>query len=191
MKMKVIELLLIGFLGTNAFGQGTILWNESVNGPLSNDGSNPTSLSPLQPGINSVIGTTEVVPAGTVWTIYPDFFTITIPAGWVVTAVNLQVNEPNVWTWIGDTSYANQLAFVTNPSSGDLLAQWGLTSLGSGVYGIDIENHDFQSVTSIASYELDFVLQAVPEPSAFSLWLVGASCFVGLHCWRKFRLKAR
>ncbi len=31
----------------------------------------------------------------------------------------------------------------------------------------------------------------VPEPGDFPLWLAGASCLVGLRCWRKFQFKAR
>jgi hypothetical protein len=131
-KYAKISLLLMASAST-AIGQGTVLWNESVNGELSRDFSNPTTLASLQVGTNSVIGMTENVPTGGNWSSYPDYFTITIPGGVSVSGVYLSINKPNVWTWIGDSTYANQLGWAKNPSSGDLLPQWGLTSIGPGV----------------------------------------------------------
>jgi hypothetical protein len=182
MTTKITLLALL--LTANAHGQGTILWNESVNGPFSGDFAHPTSLSPLQAGTNSIIGMSEVVPVGNNWFGSPDFFTFAIPSDLVVSEVHLQIDKPNVWTWIGEPSYVNQLAFAGSPSTGDLLAQWGISAIGPGAYGMYLANLDQQAVTSIASYRLDFFVQNIPEPSTLSLLLVGAG-FVGFCSWRK------
>src|SRR5689334_22368582 len=101
-------------------GQGVILWDESVNGELSQDFTHPTSLTPLRSGTNSIIGATELIPYGNNWGGYPDDFLLTVPTNVVVTAIYLTVDRPNVWAWIGDASYVNQLGWVRNPSGGDL-----------------------------------------------------------------------
>ena len=49
-----------------------------------------------------------------------------------------------------------------------------------------VENHNAQSLPTVADYRLDFFLEPIPEPNAFSLLLVGAG-FVGLRCWRNKR----
>jgi hypothetical protein len=175
---------------TSALGQGTVLWDESVNGELAQKYTSATPLGALQIGTNSVIGMTEVVPTGPNWAGYPDIFTITVPANTSVSGVYLSVNKPNVWTWIGDATFLNQLALVQSPSSGNLLTQWGLSSIGPGVYGMYLENHDQQSVTSIASYRLDFIAQSIPEPDALALWLSGAAC-AGVCGWRRANRKRR
>src|SRR5713101_2920083 len=132
-KMVVI-LVGLALPGAAALGQGVLLWDESVNGELSQDFTHPTSLTPLLAGTNSVIGATEIIPYGNNWRGYPDDFLVTIPSNLVVTAVYLAVDRPKVWAWIGDPSYSDQLGWTQNPTNGDLLLQWGVGSLGSGVY---------------------------------------------------------
>ena len=184
---RLAEFILVALLlNVNAHGQGTILWDESVNGPLSQDFSTPTSLSPVQAGTNSIIGKTEVVPVGNNWFGSPDFFTFSVPNNLVVSALFLSIDKPNVSAWIGDVSYANQLALAGSPVSGNLLAQWGLTSIGAGTYGMYMDNHDQQAVTSIASYRLDLFTQAIPEPGTLSLALVGLGV-VGIRRWKRIR----
>jgi len=172
-----------------AYSQGTILWNESVNGPFSESSSTPTILGQLQFGTNSIIGTTEVEPTGPSWSAHPDFFAFSVPSNLAVSAVYLQVNKQNVWAWVGDPAFLNELGFVVNPSSGELLSQWSLNAVGQGTYGMYMSNHDLQPVTSVANYRLDFWV--VPEPSALQLSLMGAGGLVGLRFWGRLRLETK
>ena len=172
------SLLLILFSATAVLGQGTILWDESVNGGFSHDFGNPTSLTPFQLGTNTIIGMTEVVPTPPNWAGYPDFFTMSVPSNMRVSAIFLTLDKQNVWTWIGNTGFSSETAFVGNPTSGELLVEWGLSSIGSGNYGMYLDNHDHQAVTSIASYRLDFFVQTIPEPSTFALALAGAAALL-------------
>ena len=45
-----------------------------------------------------------------------------------------------------------------------------------------LEITDAETYTSIAHYELDFVVEAVPEPGAFGLMLLGAGVFILRSC---------
>ena len=174
-----------------ALGQGTVLWDESVNGPLSQYSSAPTVLAPLQAGTNTVIGMTEIVPTGNGWTVHPDFFTFTLPGNLSLGAVFFSVNRSNVWTWIGDSTFSNPLGFAANSANGDLLPQWGLSSIGPGAYGVDVENHDAQTLTSVANYRLDFLAHTIPEPSTVGLLLLAGACALATVCLRMSRLGHR
>src|SRR5437879_8790610 len=107
-KMFQVVVGLAALVG-EAFGQGVILWDESVNGELSQDFTHPTSLTPLLAGTNSIIGATEIIPYGNTWGLSPDEFVLIIPSNLVLTAVFLTVDKSKVWAWIGDPSYFNQL----------------------------------------------------------------------------------
>jgi hypothetical protein len=186
MKMKTVVATLLGLCGTACcvFGQGAILWDESVYGQLSEDSGHPTVLNAFQLGTNSVIGSTEVVPTPPNWAGHPNIFTIQVPSTLSLNAVYLHMDKPNVWAWIGDPGFSTEMAFVMNPSSGELLAQWGLSSIGPGVYGMYLENVDQQPITSIANFRLDFFMQGIPEPNSLSLFLVGVG-LVGFRGWRR------
>ena len=82
------------------------------------------------------------MPTGLNWVAYPDFFTFEVPSNSEVTALNIQIDLPDVWTGIGNPAFSNYLANDQNTLSGELLSQWGLSSIGPGVYGMYLENHD-------------------------------------------------
>jgi hypothetical protein len=169
-------------LAVGAFGQGTIVWDEGVNGPLSHFSSSPTALGAFQLGTNSVIGKVEIEPSGGIWFAYEDFFTLSVPPSLSLNAVFFHVDKPDVQTWIGDGSFGNPLGYATSSASGELLAQWGMSPIGAGGYGMYVANHDAQAFPSIATYRLDFLVQSVPEPGTFALALIGA---IGLAVWRR------
>jgi hypothetical protein len=184
LKIMASVLVLAG-TGTLALGQGVILWDESVNGELSQGLTPPTSLSPVRPGTNSVIGATESVPFAYGWITYGDEFLLTVPAGLAISAVYFTTDQPNVWAWIGDSSYSTRLGWVQNPTNGELLAQWSLASIPAGTYGMYMENHNEGPVASVADYRLDFVTEPAPEPGAVALLLFGLGGWVALG--RRFR----
>jgi len=183
MKTTVTLLFSAILTTTAAFGQVTILWNESVNGDLS--GNSSTFL--LQPGTNSIIGATEVLSIGNDnWIGYADAFTFSIPSDSEIVAIYIQIDKPNVWAVIEDATFSNGLAFDLNPSSGELLSQWGIGSISEDTYGMYLENFDHSTPFSIANYQLDFVVEPVPEPGTLGLLLLGAGVFTLRHC-RKYR----
>lgn len=178
---KTLVMLCLLVATTHGFSQGTILWNESVDGSLSHDLTNPTSLTPVQARVSTVIGSVEITPVGANWVAQADYFLISVPSGLAVNKIQLQIDKPNVWLWIGSGSYVTTLGFASNPSPGDLLSQWGLNSLNQGTYAIYLQNHDVQASESIAHYRLDFI---VPEPSSFLLILCGLG-WLGFRSWTR------
>jgi hypothetical protein len=192
MKTCAVVLLPLIALAPAAIGQGTILWNEAVNGELSRTGASPTYLGALQVGTNSVLGSVEFVPTGSGpgGTLYSDFFSLTINAGASISAIQLAASAP-IAIWIGDPGFSTELASVISPSNGSLLPQLGIPSIGSGTYGFYVSNHDFGSSPSSASYRLDLVSSSVPEPGLTSLLLATAACCASVRCWRSHRMRRK
>ena len=191
MKGKILRRILTGWLlvaalASRALGQGTILWDEPVQGAFSQDFRLPTSLSPFQAGTHSIVGTTTAEPVGNNWSVHPDFFILTVPDNLVISGIQLQIDKSNVWAWLGDITFFNQLAFAGRPTSGDLLSQWNLNAIWPGSYGVYMSNNDLQPYSSVANYRLDFVVQVIPEPASLWLLLGGLGC-LGIHRWRKVR----
>ena len=187
MKTYMVVLCALAIEACDVYGQTTVLWNESVNGEMSQNFDYPTQLGNLQIGNNIIIGATECVPYGNNWGEYPDIFIFNVPDGYYIDEVYVQVDLPNIWAWIGDSTLDNRLAFSLNPSSGELFPQWGITSLGADTYGMYMQNDDGQAYTTVGNYELDFVVEPAPEPGTFGLLLLGAGVFILRSC-RKSRL---
>jgi len=186
-KLQIIGLSFL--IPTVAFGQGTILWDESVNGPLSNNPGSPSLLGGLGPGSSFLYAASERIPFEFGWYVTNDFFTFSVPIGLQVTSIQLETDRP-IWTWIGDESFSAQLGFVIDPSNGQLLPQWGFASLSAGTYGMYLSNDDLQSSLTTANYRLNVFVEVVPEPSAFSFFLFGAG-LVGLRCCGKVWLRPK
>ena len=180
--MKTFLLILFSAtaIGMNTFAQGTTtIWNESVNGPLSNSGYTPTSLGLLQQDHSIIVGTTEFQPSGGGGgLVTADYFTFQVPANTAVSSLSFVVNKP-VWVWLGDETLSNEIGFLTTPSNGDLFTQMGLSSLAAGTYGMYVANHDSGAASlSLANYQLDFSLVAAPEPSTIALGTLGVSALL-------------
>ncbi len=162
-----------------------VLWDESINGPLSGNYLQPSIFPGLTLGPNYVRGQTEIAPNPYGATVYPDCFLISVPSGLQVEQVVLSSDITDLWIWIGDAGFSEQLGFVgyfgagwpnLPPTNGDLLPQMGIGPVQSGTYGFYVQN--MGPVPSTAHYELDFSAVAVPEPSGSMLLLVG------LGLWR-------
>ena len=184
MKTSITLLFSAILTTTAAFGQTTILWNESVNGELSFV-LPATPLGTVQVGTDSIIGSAELTPFGAGWGADDNLFTFSVPSNLQVVKVQLTVDRP-IDAWIGDQSFSYQYGDALSPSNGDLLTQWGINSLDSGVYGMYISDFDLESYPTAANYQLDFVVEPVPEPSPVGLLLLGTIVFTLRPC-RKSR----
>ncbi len=184
MKKTFIILMGITLCAATVFGQGTVLWNESVNGPLSDSGSHPTLMGSLAIGTNTVLGATGIEPTGNSWLLHEDVFTFVVPNNTSLSAVYISVDKPKVGAWIGDPGFTVRLGYSGNSANGDLLAQWGIALIDPGAYGMNLGNYDLQPFTSFANYRLDFVV--IPEPTSTCLLLLTIP-FFGICRWREPR----
>ena len=185
MKCAIAMLFVASASALNAFGQGTILWDESVNGPLSEDYTHPTAFGILSQGTNSVIGSVSTEVTGNNYAAHDDYFTFTVGGGNSLSGVYIRVDNPTL-VWIGNPSFSSMIGQVFNPTNGELLTQMAIGPLGSGTFGMYLSNNEFGSSTSISNYRLDFFVQTVPEPGAVCLFLLGAGVF-GFFRWKNLR----
>ena len=187
MKSAGIGMALFVALRTiTSFGQGTVLWDESVNGPLSNSRFEPTSLGTFTLGTNSVRGTTDFQPSPTGGGVNPDYISLTVPSGSEISLLLLSTDVP-VAVWLGDPGFGWELGSKIKPSNADLLTQFGIGAIGAGPYGFSVMNVDFNGIPSYANYRLDFVV--VPEPNVWWLLLLGAAGWFLQNRWREPRRK--
>jgi hypothetical protein len=154
-------LFLITFWVTTAMANTQVLWDESVNGPLSGSYERPSVLPNIALGTNIIRGSVEIIPSQYGATTFPDEFLLSIPAGLRVEHVILSSDITSLWVWIGDSGFEHQLGFVGDPTNGDILAQMGLAKIESGNYGMYIQN--VGAAPSTAHYQLSFEATVAPE----------------------------
>jgi hypothetical protein len=164
-------------------------WNETVNGDLSNDGLAPTAVT-LAVGTSTVQGSTgRAVTGGPV---DRDYFSIVVPAGFVLDAMILQdgISVVGGGSFLGlmagplftvppTTSTAAGLLGWTVYNDGnigsDMLSAMSIAALGSsgfdtplpaGAYSFWVQ----ETGVGVASYSFGFSVSAVPElPPALGL----------------------
>jgi hypothetical protein len=160
--LVAVLFLLVSFA---AMGQGTIMWNEGVNGPLSNITNSPSALSPLVGGSNSIIG--SITRAG--GNLQMDYFTFLVPANIAVQAMWLS-SDSAVQVYDGNAGYVNGSTYGILTSGGisgsNVLppGQHWMAALFNG------------GIAETVNYRIDFVT-TVPEPSAWFLSFVGMAVF--------------
>ena len=193
-------------LACSATSQAGVVWDESSNGDISGNRLSPTAVT-LAVGDNDLLGSVQGNPSDL------DYLTINVPAGDVLAHLVLKsfvstdqrgfigiqhgatFTEPTVGTTVG-----NLLGYTHfGPGAGnvglDILPSMGagpgsqgfLAPLGPGQYTFWI-----QQLGAATSYDFDFQVTAVPEPSAFVLALlcaiaVAAGRWLGVHRYLRER----
>lgn len=186
----------------------SVVYDESINGDLSTDFSNPTSVL-IQAGSNQILGTTGRADG----VVDRDYFTITIPQGLRLTRIEVLPNTTgdNIDTPISFISVQTG-ATGTNPSTAqaplaasllgyylfgpadigqDILdnlgqsnllflpAQGFTTPLGAGTYTFWVQ----ETAVNLINYGIDLQVQPVPVPAA--VWLFGSGLIGLFHAKRK------
>ena len=180
---------------------GATLYSEFVSGDLSNNGLNPTPLS-FTSGSNEVFGTTGRDSAGVS---DRDYFTFTVPSNLKLTALIEEAGTQT--TSLGFFAVQNGTQVTVSPTTTtaagllgwihygpaatdiDILPELGIPSQGStgfvpplapGSYAFWLQD----TTAGTFNYRFNFILAAVPEPSAGFLLIFGL-----LGLWRFLRLR--
>lgn len=195
---RAAQVFCAGLLAVNAATAWA--WDEAVDGDLSNSGLAPTALV-FANGSNFVAGTTGRPVTGA--EVDRDYFTFTVPAGSVFTAINVLAPTAALGggSFIG-LQAGTQVTVPFSAPSADGLLGWTLYSaddiggnllplmalpeagssgfdvpLGAGSYAVWIQ----ETATGTAVYNLDFTLTAVPEPATALLWAGGLLALAALR----------
>jgi len=168
-----------------------VLWDEAIDGDLSSDNFNP-NLFALTPGSNTIFGSTVADPI-----LDPDFFTLTVPAGFEISSVifvRYQSGDDQaffameVGGQISDTGSpvslltAALIGGIEGSMEGDELLDdlqegnvWGgfAGNIGAGDY-----TFWYQETAAATSYGFDFILTPVPAPASGALLGVGGLALV-------------
>ncbi|MES2707538.1 MAG: PEP-CTERM sorting domain-containing protein [Verrucomicrobiota bacterium] len=194
MKLKFPLSAAATLLLSSVLSPASTLWNESANGDLSSTQATPSAATLLQ-GTNSVIGSVGVGDNR-------DWLTLTVPSGFQLSSITLfSYNSTDAQGFTGMQSgsvftgsfnspasylgYAHFGTGATNPSTPtNLVGQdilpimkdpsaaqgaQGFTTLGSGSYAFLIQ----QTGNAVTSYQFDYNVTAVPEPSLTGLLGLG------------------
>jgi hypothetical protein len=185
MKRLVSIVTLTVLIADNARGQGFVLWNEAVNGPLSETYVMPTHLGTLFAGTNSLLGTVQATPNEIGWVLTNDYFTFQVPSGFHVEAVTLSVSQ-QILAWLGTTDFGTEIGHRFTSTTESLIPFFGGSPLDSSGYGMYMSDDLLQSIPTAVSYRLDFLVSPVPEPGTWALLALGGGALLG-HAARRRR----
>ncbi|HVU88474.1 MAG TPA: PEP-CTERM sorting domain-containing protein [Pirellulales bacterium] len=170
------------------------VWNESINGDLSNDRLAPTAIA-VAVGSNDVIGSVVGNPSDL------DYFTINVPTGDELSQLVLEsftstdqrgfigvqhgttftesASAPNVANLLGWTHFgpgAGNVGLDILPGMGQGPGAQGFTApLAAGSYTFWV-----QQLGALTNYDFNFVVKATPEPATWGMALVAAGfCVLG------------
>lgn len=184
-----------GVVGAAAVGfafaaQGVTVWDEVLDGDLSNDGLAPTSLT-FAPGVSSIFGTTGASASG----MDRDYFSFTVPTGAELTQVVLRAGSEfaggsafialqvgpqvtvNPVTFEGRDALMGFVHYNNDQIGSDILSYFSLSALPSGTYSVWI-----QELGNVVPYGLDMVVTTVvPLPAAAWLLAGGLAGFAALR----------
>jgi hypothetical protein len=169
-------------LGAASAAPAAMVWNESANGDLSNDGLSPTSVI-MTEGLNTIFGTTGAVNG----VVDRDYFTFVVPIGMTLSSL----------TVVESTSISGSVSFLmiqagpqltVTPSGGGIESSLGHMHYGPDKLGFDLlpdlifgytgplpsgaYSLWIQETGGTVGYGLEFGLTATPVP------LPGAAIFL-------------
>jgi hypothetical protein len=188
------SVLLAAVLLSSATARAGVIWNESVNGDLSNSGLDPTVLT-VSLGSNDLYGTTGKNSSTGV--VDRDYFTFTVPSELELSSIIVLPGThgigPKAESFIS-VEAGPEVTVGTSPSSAAGLLGWyhysasdigidilplmgsaGFGSTGftpplpSGTYSFWVQ----EANVGTAPYGFDFVVRATPEPGSWMLLLAG------------------
>jgi hypothetical protein len=179
------------------------VYNEAVNGDLSNSGLSPTPVT-VTGGSNQIFGATGSGPNG----VDLDYFTISVPTGWELSAITVlpgTISGGNVSFFGVEAGDQVTLSPSTFSAAGllgwwhygpgdigsDILPDMGIPADGSIGFSGSLGSGDYSSWIQELSpgsfnYGFDLTLTAapVPEPGTYGLALIGFGV-TALLVWRR------
>jgi hypothetical protein len=187
--------------GMSSGAFGGVIYEESVNGDLSNVGTAPTSLGPLTVGSNQIFGIT----GRTSGIVDRDYFVITVPSGFALDSITVlpgttfggaepvsfigvqagpQVTLPTTTTtaqgllgwWHYEPADINTdiLPTMCTPDLEGMGSSGCTPPLGSGDYAFWVQ----ELSSGTFNYGFDLNLTRVPEPNTFALIFIGFAALV-------------
>jgi hypothetical protein len=195
--IRSIILLASAFLYAIA-AHGDTVYNESVAGDLSNSGLTPTLVT-VSPGPNDLFGTTG--KNATTGIIDRDYFTFTVPQGFLLTAITVLPGTQTLGT-LGDSfigiESGPEVTVSTAATTAAGLLGWDhygtddigvnilpLMGMGAGATGftgpLPAGQYSFwvqEASAGTVPYGLEFTV-ATPEPATWTMMLTGLAALVG------------
>jgi hypothetical protein len=197
----VVGWIVISFaslLNVVSIAQADVVWDESTDGDLSSIYSFPTFI-PLAPGVNSIRATSGF-SNGLDW----EYFTLELPAGTLLTQLNmadyqntdttfLGLQSGEVFTFPPDEAFSKVgellgwVHFGGNYSPGDdMLPDMGTADGAIGFVpplGGQFFSFWIQQFNEDTTYQLDFIV--TPEPTALGLLAIGATLALSRRSCRR------
>ncbi|MCP4107018.1 MAG: PEP-CTERM sorting domain-containing protein [Desulfobacteraceae bacterium] len=192
LNFSLVALILLTLLFFVPTSHATTIWDESVNGDLSNISSAPSDISVLISGSNIIVGS-----IGAFFTSdNTDIFNFTVPAGYVLSNVILETYDYGasydyvpVTLFDGATSSDPIIEFM-------LLTEWGAgTDLlqfdsapgaqSAGIYTMKFSSKQPVNSSGSSLYSVNLIVSPTPEPSTFFLFGIGIIGLAGSKLRRK------
>ena len=176
----ILSVAAFALLATSQGAHAAMVWNETLDGDLSNDGATPTSLT-LNVGNNQIIGNTGNVGG---LGVDLDYFTFTLAPGQALTSITLLGNTivSGMFSFIG-VQAGPQVTVAPSGAGGQALLGWahyGVPDIGSDLLASQISPGSaltagtysvwVQDTGGPATYGFDFTtVQQVPLPPSLLL----------------------
>ncbi|MBI5383594.1 MAG: PEP-CTERM sorting domain-containing protein [Verrucomicrobia bacterium] len=176
MKTLITYLMLTGW-ALNAEAQGTVLWDEAVNGSLGNSSDSVTLLGVLSAGTNVIHGTVDLWAAPYGYLALEDHGQFQVGIGWQLVSLRFSTERPANIYLAG--SFSEWPVWRDVPPGIDLVQKHGQGPLPTGTYRLIMRNDDYTGAWdgSHVPYLVELVTEPVPEPGVLALGGLGLALF--------------